>query len=71
MTLNLFGGLRFDQPENIRDGHALHRIVRVVTSGMEGGLKINSANGRMPDGEFDDLADLMFIDAPFDRGDDA
>src|SRR5712664_2902354 len=35
--------------------------------GVERRLEVDAANSGMLDGEFDDLTDLVFVDAPFDR----
>ena len=48
----------------------MHRIVGRVASCMECRLKIDSPDSRVPDGEIDNLSDLVFINAPLDRRDD-
>ncbi len=38
-----------------------------MAPGVECRLEVDAANSGMLDGEFDDLTDLVFVDAPFDR----
>ena len=60
--------LLLDQLQDIRDGHALQRIVLHVAARVKGGLEVDPPHGRMLNGEIDDLADFMLVDAAFDGG---
>ncbi len=60
--------LLLDQLQNIRDRDALQGIVLHVAACMKRGLEIDSPHGWMPNGKFDDLADLVLVDAPLDSG---
>ena len=60
--------LLLDQPDDVRDRHALHRIVSCVAARVEGGLEVDAVHGRMIEAEADDAPDLVLIDAAFDRG---
>src|ERR1035437_428951 len=64
----LAGGLLLNQPNDIRYGHPLHRVVMHVTAGVECGLKVDAPNGWMLDGKLDDPANLMVIHTSFNGG---
>ena len=60
-------GLFLDQPEDVRDRDPLHRVVAGMAAGVERRLEVDPANGWMRDREIDDPAELMLVDAAFDR----
>ena len=61
-------GLLFDQLDDVRIGHPLHRIVLGMPAGVKGGLEIDSLHRRVIQAEANDPADLVFIHATFDGG---
>ncbi len=46
------------------------RVVLHVAAGVEGGLEVDAADGRVLDGEVDDAADFVLVDAALDGGDE-
>src|ERR1035437_3185522 len=66
----LAGGLLLNQPNDIRYGHPLHRVVMHVTAGVECGLKVDAPNGWVLDGKLGDPANLMVIHTSFNGGDE-
>ena len=59
----MLAGLRLDQPQHIRDGHALHRVEGPEAAGVKGRLDGDSEHRRVIEAEVDDLPDFMFVDA--------
>ena len=61
-------GLLFDQLDDVRIGHPLHRIMRRMPPGMKGRLEVDALDGGVIEAEADDLADLILIHAALDGG---
>ena len=55
LATNLPAVCCFDELNDVRNGHALHRVVVHVAARVECRLKVDAANGRVLDGKLDDL----------------